>query len=776
MIGETKPAQLASQIALVAAFLVSGTAVKAQETPAPTAASTGFEASADIVVTAQRREQSLQDVPMAVTAFSGERLTQLGVTTATDVAKFTPGVNAAGVQGGTLLTFSIRGLTMGDFNPHQEGPIAVYRDDVYISSLQGQGFANFDIQRVEILKGPQGTTFGRNATGGLANFISRQPSDEFTGNFDARYGSFDHRRVEAGVGGPIAEGLTFRAAGLYDQYAPYLRNLAPGRPNGFWNKTFAGRLQLQYQPSPDWRILLAGQIGRTDLPITGADQRTASIAIFENGILVDTRELGPTETCMTINDGVCTGTRPVPGGNFFGYRDPDGPGRLTSDSIIGGPTSFFFHQNLDHNYSDSESGTATISHNLSDALTVTSLTDYTHFKWRLAADVISGPTPIAAFDTYTDGIRQFSQELRVNGDYENINFVAGLYYINIKSENGGIFGFLGGRDQIATNSHHTKSYSAFAQADWKFAPDFTLTGGFRFIHETKTFSFLNRVFAIPSGAVTVLRVFDPSTSPLANSEDNLWAARLGISYEPTRDILLYATFNRGVKAGGYNQSLNPATPDEGFLFKPERLHSFEAGAKTSWADGRVVANVSGFYYDYKDYQAFQAFGPGINLLINADARVYGGEAELALRPAGGLNFNLSAAYTNALVHNVNTSPGRGVDRRPAFSPLWQLVALSRYEFPLFSDFRLALQGDVTYRSSYFTQIANTTLVRQKGYALADVQASLITPARWQINFAVRNLTDKIYRLSGFENSAGFGHGPRSFVRGREFEVGVRIEW
>jgi iron complex outermembrane receptor protein len=767
-------ARLASQIAV--AFLVSGTAVKAQDAPAPTAASTGFDASGDIVVTAQRREQSLQDVPMAVTAFSGERLTQLGVTTATDIAKFSPGVNAAGAQGGFLQTFSIRGLTMGDFNPHQEGPIAVYRDDVYISSLQGQGFANFDVQRVEILKGPQGTTFGRNATGGLVNFISRRPTDTFTGNIDARYGSFDHRRVEAGVGGPIAEGLTFRAAGLYDEYGPYLKNLNPNRPDGFWNKTFAGRLQLQYEPSPDWRIHLAGQIGRTDLPITGGDQWRPAIAIFENGILVDTRVLGPNESCRTINDGVCTGTRAVPGANFFGYRDPDQSGRQTRDSFIGGPTSFFFHQDLDHNYSDAESATATITHNLNEALTVTSLTDYTHFKWRLAADVIGGPTQVAAFDTFTDGIKQFSEELRINGDYEDVKFVGGLYYVNIKSRNGGIFGFLGGRDQIATNTHHTKSYSAFAQADWEFMPNWTLTAGVRYIHEKKRFSFLNRLFAIPSGTVTVIREFNPSTSPLATSTDNLWAARLGVSYEPTRDVLLYATFNRGVKAGGYNQSLSPTTPDQGFVFKPERLHSYEAGAKTSWANGLVVANVSGFYYDYKDYQAFQAFGPGINLLVNAKARVYGGEAELSLRPVQGLNLNLGGSYTNALVHDITTSPGRTVDRRPAFSPRWQLTGLARYEFPIFDDYRLALQSSVNYRSTYFTQISNTTLVRQKGYALVDAEVNFIAPGGWRIYFAGRNVTDKIYRMSGFDQAAGFGNASTSFNRGRLYEVGVAFDW
>lgn len=728
----------------------------------------------EITVTAQRREQSLQDIPMSVSAFSGEQLEEFGVTQATDIARFTPGVSATGAQGGFLQTFSIRGLTMGDYNPHQEGPIAVYRDDVYISSLQGQSFATFDSQRVEILKGPQGTLFGRNATGGLVNYISNRPTDVFTGEIDATYGTFNQRRLEAAVGGPITDGISFRVAGVYDAFDPYFDNRAG--PDGFWRETSAARVQLKLEPSPEWTILLSGQIGRSDISLTGGDQFRPAIAIFENGIQVDSRELGATETCRTINNGVCTGTRPVAGGNFFGYRDPDGPGPITFDTVIGRPASFFFNQGETQNYSNLESFSLNVTHDLTPNISITSLSDYSHFKWRLAADVIGGATRIAAFDTFTDGIHQLSQELRVNADLGNLDLVSGLYFINIESDNSGIFGFLANRDQEVRYQQLTNSYSAFAQADWEFSPGLTLIAGLRFIHEEKEFSLTNTLYSFPSGTPTRIRTFNPSTSDLATSADDLWAARLGLSYAPTEDILLYATFNRGVKAGGYNQTTNATTPDIGFLFRPEVLLSYEAGARTTLADGMITANAAIFYYDYSDYQAFQAFAPGITLLVNADARVQGGEAELRFRPAQGLTFNVGASYTDAIVFDITTAPGRTVDRRPAFSPEWQFIGVARYEFPVAAGYDLFVQGDVNYRTEYFTQISNTTLVRQEGYALIDLRAGIEAGTGWNVDFGIRNVTDEIYRMSGFDQAAGFGGATTSFSRGRTFEVSVGFEW
>jgi iron complex outermembrane receptor protein len=245
----------------VIATLAAG-AASAQTADAP--ASTGGIMD-EIIVTAQRRSQNLQDVGISVSAFSSEQLKTAGVVNSIDVARLTPGVAVSGSIGGQNSQFTIRGVTQNDFNDGIEAPVAVYVDETYIPNLQGQNFGAFDIERVEVLKGPQGTLFGRNATGGLVHFVVRKPTEEVDGFVEATYGRFNQTRLEGAIGGGLGGGLSARASFYYNAHDPIFKNVYPagmaaGAPLGLgapispccqdvWNDdTLSARLQIQYAP------------------------------------------------------------------------------------------------------------------------------------------------------------------------------------------------------------------------------------------------------------------------------------------------------------------------------------------------------------------------------------------------------------------------------------------------------------------------------------------------------------------------------------------------
>ena len=254
-------------------------AAQAEETPAKeeNALPAHDEDGGEIIVTAQHREQRLQDVGISISALGGEELARLGVTSSIDIGRITPGVHVSGNFGGQTAQYTIRGVTQNDFSDVLEGPVAVYFDDGYIGSNSGQIFGTFDLERVEILKGPQGTLFGRNATGGLVHFIPRKPTDQLSVDAQATYGRFNQTRLEAGIGGPLADGLTARGSVLFNRQDPIFKNVYPEGTTAFtppltapsrccedtWNdNTLGGRLQLQYALD-GWKFRLQGSAVRS---------------------------------------------------------------------------------------------------------------------------------------------------------------------------------------------------------------------------------------------------------------------------------------------------------------------------------------------------------------------------------------------------------------------------------------------------------------------------------------------------------------------------------
>lgn len=498
----------------------------------------------EVVVTAQKREQGLQDVGIAVSAFTGDQLRAFNATNSFDIAAFTPGVHISGNLAGQNTQYTIRGVTQNDFNDIIESPNAVYLDEGYIAIAQAQTFAVLDIDRVEILKGPQGTLFGRNATGGVVSFFSAKPTfDEFDGFIQADYGQFDvpnnanRYAVEGAFGGPISDTVAFRVAGRYSKQDPYLKNLYPeGQPqfDVFGVPAFAiddpgqgagadlgdddtkiGRFTLAFQPSEDLEITLSANYAKSELS-TGPYQSIPTIALVEN---VDGRsevynviDMPANETRLSIltENGVDTGmdgggdalvdspfspgncaaiglcARQGTGTDFFGYRDPDGDDFTFSSDFA------FDNQGETENTGFN----ARVDYVISDTLSLVSVTDYKTYEKKLFIDVDAAPVNQLANYGAVDA-SSTTQELRLVGSTEKSNWVAGLYYLNIDNDSSNalkappnsIFGSIAlPADVVTIATLETDSYSLFGQYEYELSDTLTVIGGARVVIEEKDFN------------------------------------------------------------------------------------------------------------------------------------------------------------------------------------------------------------------------------------------------------------------------------------------------
>lgn len=551
----------------------------------------------EVVVTAQKREQRLQDVPIAITAFTGAQMNAMGVQESFDIATFTPGVHISGNLAGQNTQFSIRGVTQNDFNDIIEAPNAVYLDEGYIAVAQGQTFAVFDIDRVEILKGPQGTLFGRNATGGLVNYVSNKPDFEAVGGYiDVTAGQFDvpndanRYTVEAALTGPLSDTVAGRLAVRYNKQDPYLENLYPdgaifnsppdGKPGQDLgdDDSIATRLSLAFRPSDALEVHVSGNYAKSEVA-TGPYQSKSTIGIVEDGELVNVIDTPPNESRLTIagdgdggadaidgdgllpGAGIGLGGRLVPGGDFFGYKDPDG-----DDFTFSGDFAF-----ADQGETESSGLNVRAYWDLGNNTQFSSITDYKTFEKLLFIDVDAAPVNQLANYAGVDA-DTFSQEFRINGEGDRMRWVAGLYYLNIdnQSDNGLkaptnsiINAGLGAPLDIGVKAElQTDSYSAFGQVEYDITTTLTLTGGLRLIREEKEYD-MELGFYLSQGNNTVNQgdlLDNPAGagSPYFftdESSDTLWAGKVQLDYRPNDDLLLYAGVNRGVKAGSYNAPL-----------------------------------------------------------------------------------------------------------------------------------------------------------------------------------------------------------------------------
>ncbi len=720
----------------------------------------------EVIVTAQKREQSLQDVGVSVTAFTGEQIEELGFTSTTDITNFTPGLNVTSPNAeGSQVNFFLRGVGLNDFADANENPVAAYFDEVYRGAMGGLSQQMFDIERVEVLRGPQGTLYGRNTTGGLVHFISRKPTDTFQGYGQVTVGEHEQVQFEGAVSGPLAETLLGRLSLSTNNDGGYVENRFAGVDDYNETDAYAGRGQLLWQPREDVELLLIGQHSRNDAQV-GAWQHQA-IAATNGGD--GRREVGAGENFY----GTC------PGCDAFGYVDTDGDpwaGEFDRDGSV---------------KVVSTGGSGRLTWDLSDEISLVNIIAYDHVKRLQQEDTDSGPAPllIPTFGADTD---QFTEEFRVQGDYGQSRWVAGFYYYDQTVDGHYLLDLtnLGFVNFDANYEQDTTAWSIFGQYEYDFAPQWTAIVGLRYTDETKEMDYLNvdasgfftGVVGLPTN---VAFDFDEaSVGSAAEHDKSNVTGKIELDYRPNDDWLWYASFSRGVKSAGFNtgfldQTLLFASNTVATIpFDDETLHAYEVGFKATLFGGTARLNGSGFYYDYMDFQTFR-FELLNQVIFNTDAEVYGGELELQMNPWEGWDFAFGLSLLDATAQDIPAAgSGTPTDRTMVAAPDVSFNGLGRYEWPALGGMMAGL-AKFKYQGETFFDIQNYDTAVEDGYVVADLRLQWTSEdERWQVAGFVNNVTDAEYLVYTFDfaGPTGFGFNQQAYGRPRWFGGSVMYTW
>ena len=676
----------------------------------------------EVVVTAQKREQNVQDVGIAISAVTGEQMRQLGYTNAQQVTALAPGVHTVQPNGEANYAIAMRGVAANDFTTNVESPVAIYLDEVYISQMSGSGFMLFDMERVELLRGPQGTLYGRNATGGLAHFVTVKPSPEVDGYAQLTLGSYDQVKFEGAVGGGLAEGISARVSVATHDNNGYVRNRFLDERLNNANE-WTGRVQVLFEPSDSFDVLLNYRRSEQDIDTGFFEHVSANVS----GVLT------PNEVNQVL-----------------GYIDNDGD-VYEGDYDRGG-----------HNDLVTEGFTATANWDF-DNFTLTSITDYSTVTRDYIEDSDASPVPLFNFFLTTDA-EQFSQEVRVSGSTDSMDWVAGVYYLDLSVDDsngaetdpfidpaGDTPDITGLDNPYETN---TESWSVFGQIERRLGDNLTGILGARWIRDEKDHNYVVNVVDFIPG--TVQRNGNPNILvQLANysgqREDDEFSVRAALNYDLGEDVMIYGSWNRGVKGGGYNAPVFPLNPPLGYddatmSYDPEQLDAFEVGFKSRLAGGLAIFNGAAYYYDYKDYQAFQIIGLD-TITTNANADSYGFELELQATPGDGLDVILGMAY-----NDIEVSLGDGPKTTSVQSPKWNLNGLVRYAWP-FAGGELAAQFDALYRSKHYFSLTGLETVAENGYTITNASLSYTSGnGGFTVTGFVHNLGDVQHLVQTFDLS------------------------
>ena len=714
-----------------------------QDTVAP-------DTTGDIIVTAQKRSERLQDVPVSISAFTAAQLEGSGITNLTQIAPRVPGFYG-GSAGATRPQLYIRGIGSRQFDAGSEASVGVFVDEVYLGRTAGTLGALRDIERVEVLKGPQGTLYGRNTIAGAINVISKGPTDYLAMDAEAGIGNFDANNLFAAVSGPIAgDVVKARFAGWRTFSKGYMRNLQTGNhAQGIDN--YGGRLRVDIEPSSTFRLGLIAEVLRDDgFSFAGKNEGTTA---------------NPNAVFLAR-----TGLTPALSPDRYGDY-------INLDNL------------LDRNV-ETFSGKAELD---IGGGTLTSITAYRHN--RAIDDRDFDNTSLDVIRQRSDErSKQFTQELRFTSDPNGplsfggaVEWIAGLFYYDDRSLRVDTFTFgadsvIGaargaGQVDVASTRYRTKSVAGFAQATWHITSMVDLTLGGRYTEDRKQ--------AISLGTTTapgLPLVSAPFVTPTLKDKFSSFDPRVTLSYQPTRDLNFYASYNQGFKSGGF-QYVPFTAAQASVIFQPESLDAYEVGFKTQLLNRRLTFNGAAFYYNYKDLQVLRvvavAGGGAATLITNAaTSEVKGFELELVARPSDTLEFNLSYAYTDAKYKKFPFNETTDFsDTRLVRAPVHSINTGGQWTMPIGTN-SLQLRADYALLSRFYFEpgegkaiYGNTTpLAVQSGYGLLDLRATL-RAGDFRVSGFVNNATNQYYRRTVLAlpgQLVGYPGAPRTY--------GVSVSW
>jgi iron complex outermembrane receptor protein len=685
----------------------------------------------DIIVTAQKREQSTQDVPIAINVLSGDALNDLGVKRTEDLARYVPNLSIRKTKGENYPTVTIRGvgLATGDVNyATSTSSTALHVDEVYFGSPTMMGFQIFDIQRVEVLKGPQGTLYGRNSTAGSINYVTQRPSHEPEGRVGFEWSDQNVFSSEGFVTGGLTDSVAARFAYTMERGDSYQKDL-----NGrHWPgpRRFATRTSLLMEPSDSLDILLTASTGQ------------------------DNSGIGRTHL-RGISDDVW-----VADGNVFGRYNIDFYG-----------------------------ATAKIDWDLSGGLSLASVTSYNHVKARLP-DEFDGEAIELQDSLYLDKVGQFSQELRLSGTGDRLNWVAGGYFFSERIKSQQFIDYFvdfynpgDPRPGVKYNgAQGTDAYAAFGQVEYEFIDRLTLTLGLRYSHEKKKFRVSNYFNSFVAGALDVTD-FDPASGyfyrNLNERDRRSWSdlsGKIGLNYKVDDDVMVYASVSNGFKSGGYLGSVTITRDAVHSPGAPEDLTSYEAGIKAMLLDRKLRLNAAAFYYDYKNMQAESIVFEGIvpfQALVNVQkVRVQGIDMDLAIYPTKGVELTFGLGYIDGVHKTFVTDTADYSGSRILNAPKWSVTSGVRWEVGRLLSGDFVLSANHSYNSAIDFNFTDRSL-GSAGYHMFDArfaythEATGIEVALWG-----KNLTNRKVRVHAADR--GDGGISELYLPGRRLGISANI--
>lgn len=765
----------------------------------------------EIVVTAQKHAESVNDVGITVNAFSGESIRALGVTTAEDIAAFTPGltVNSPGATG--VPVYTIRGVGFQDITTTSSSTVGLYFDEVAIPYTVMSRGALFDVERVEVLKGPQGDLYGRNTTAGQINYISNKPTEEFEAGFTASYGRFDVLDIEGYVSGGLSDTVQGRLALKTTQSSEgWQQSLTrPGDELGE-KDMLAARALLNIDINDQASLLL--NFHMVD------DQSDNQAQTGYDGTVVGLGEFGAPYSPLNdyrLPGGANEGETP-PWYSLGDNRAADWTNRWTN------PVTGETHNLRPARDNQLEGVSAKLEWQL-DTVTLTSITAYDKFERLEANDVDGGPFSVQENINGTD-LDVFSQELRLSASSDELLWIAGLYYSKDEADEfynffmaDSIFGDGSAAWGLSTPfavfpirrlhtkyQQETESRAIFGHVEYNLTEALRFTVGVRYTEEERDWSgctfdagdgglagFWNGAIGatLPLGACGTLDDTAGAPTNIANVigtpnvndafhpfktdiSTEKWMGKLGVDYAVSNDLLVYATLANGFKSGGFNGN-NSNTTTQLEPYEPEELTSLELGIKATLLDNTMQVNAAVFHYDYKDKQESEraiTFVGAIGGLGNVDeSEIQGAELDLQWAPTDALTVNLGVAYldteikkwvtpvsgdfdfaTGSAINVVRVdASGSGLPQ----APRWSYNALLSYEKPLTEGLVLHLGADINFTDETPDPVrAQNSL---DDYTLMNARIGVGDPDdQWRVMLWARNLTDEYYYTGAFGGTNG----------------------
>ena len=714
-----------------------------------TLSTTAFAQSAvleEVIVTAQKRVESMQDIPISVSALSSSDMEGLALLNASDIAAHVPNLNVSQPYGdGSPPLFALRGVTTTDYSHNQSSPIAIYVDEVYKSSGALQSLQLYDMERIEVLRGPQGTLYGKNATGGAVNFIVKKPNFENEGYLTLGVGNESRQEAKGAFAAQLAEDvLATRAAFIYTKADGSTDNLYPGGDDQGEIDQWALRFGFLYTPSENFDAYLRASRSRS----TGENY-----AVFAGNI----------QPWMPVN------------------RD---------------------HLDFDENEADrgaektiENSGVAlTINWGIGDAHTLTSISAYDEGNWDSPAD--DDGLPISVVHTrYESDVDQYTQELRITSDYQGpFNWIGGVFYsedtvdmdstlflwndpsLGVDLELGG-FGF----NETNSFTQERTSIAAYAHTTYDLSERITLTLGLRYNDdETKVEDYLAWIGATPIGGTPQLDIPTLGASiggwpvPDFDFSDTNWSGKAGLDWTPSDNVMLYGTYSQGYRSGAVNAQAF-LDPSEINVVDPEEVDAWEVGFKSTLAEGRVRLNGSAFWYDYTDQQFIDVNENALTVLRNTDeATIKGVELEADIQASDTLVLKLGAGYVDGSYDKLELSGIDLSDNDMQSTPEWSFTAGLDWDFLEIAAGTARLHLDTSYMDDVYSDAFNNPLVEIDSYWLANGRLTFDgANKRYTVSAWVRNMFDEEYFVNAIDlNGAGLGYD--YFTRGQYRTYGLEL--